>query len=139
MSDSAIPWTGACLVPLSMGFSRQEYWSGICVVFTPVNIHVCQNVCVWSTLKHCQSKIFIEVIFHKMYLGKLGDLVILGIDFSMENLTVGMSSYCLLTHLHFPGFQVSCPTFPLIYVNCLAPMASKSLAAERICRILFEF
>ena len=23
-----IPWTIACQVPLSMGFSRQEYWSG---------------------------------------------------------------------------------------------------------------
>ena len=28
MSDSfATPWTVACQVPLSMGFSRQEYWS----------------------------------------------------------------------------------------------------------------
>ena len=25
----AIPWTVACQVPLSMGFSRQEYWSGL--------------------------------------------------------------------------------------------------------------
>ena len=30
MSDSfAIPWTVACQVPLCMGFSRQEYWSGL--------------------------------------------------------------------------------------------------------------
>ena len=28
MSDSAIPWTVARQVPLSVGFSRQEYWSG---------------------------------------------------------------------------------------------------------------
>ena len=28
MSDSATPWTVACQAPLSMGFSRQEYWSG---------------------------------------------------------------------------------------------------------------
>ena len=26
MSDSVTPWTVACQVPLSMGFSRQEYW-----------------------------------------------------------------------------------------------------------------
>ena len=26
---SAIPWTAACQVPLSIGFSRQEYWSGL--------------------------------------------------------------------------------------------------------------
>ena len=25
----AIPWTVACQAPLSMGFSRQEYWSGM--------------------------------------------------------------------------------------------------------------
>ena len=25
----ATPWTTACQAPLSMGFSRQEYWSGL--------------------------------------------------------------------------------------------------------------
>jgi len=25
----ALPWTVACQAPLSMGFSRQEYWSGL--------------------------------------------------------------------------------------------------------------
>ena len=30
MSDSfVIPWTVACQTPLSMGFPRQEYWSGL--------------------------------------------------------------------------------------------------------------
>ena len=29
MSDSATPWTVALLAPLSMEFSRQEYWSGV--------------------------------------------------------------------------------------------------------------
>ena len=24
-----IPWTGTCQAPLSMGFPRQEYWSGL--------------------------------------------------------------------------------------------------------------
>ena len=27
--DSATPWTVACQAPLSMEFSRQEYWSGL--------------------------------------------------------------------------------------------------------------
>ena len=27
VSDSATPWTVACQAPLSMDFSRQEYWS----------------------------------------------------------------------------------------------------------------
>ena len=25
----AVPWTVACQAPLSVGFSRQEYWSGL--------------------------------------------------------------------------------------------------------------
>ena len=29
VSDSATPWTVACHAPLSVGFSRQEYWSGL--------------------------------------------------------------------------------------------------------------
>ena len=29
MSDSVIPWTVAHQTPLSMGFSRQEYWRGL--------------------------------------------------------------------------------------------------------------
>ena len=29
LSDSASPWTLACQDPLAMGFSRQEYWSGL--------------------------------------------------------------------------------------------------------------
>ena len=29
MSDSAIPWTVAHQAPLSLEFSRQEYWSGL--------------------------------------------------------------------------------------------------------------
>ena len=27
--DSVSPWTIACQAPLSMGFSKQEYWSGL--------------------------------------------------------------------------------------------------------------
>ena len=29
MLDSVTPWTAACRALLSMGFSRQEYWSGL--------------------------------------------------------------------------------------------------------------
>ena len=28
-NSSIIPWTAACQAPPSMGFSRQEYWSGL--------------------------------------------------------------------------------------------------------------
>ena len=33
----ATPWTVACQAPLSMGFSRQEYWSGL-PFFSPGNL-----------------------------------------------------------------------------------------------------
>ena len=29
MSDSVTPWTITCQAPLSVGFSRQEYWTGL--------------------------------------------------------------------------------------------------------------
>ena len=29
VSDSATAWTAACQAPKSMGFSRQEFWSGL--------------------------------------------------------------------------------------------------------------
>ena len=29
MSDSVTPWTAVHQAPLSVGFSRQEYWSGL--------------------------------------------------------------------------------------------------------------
>ena len=35
----ATPWTAAYQVPLSMGFSRQEYWSGVPLPF-PINLKV---------------------------------------------------------------------------------------------------
>ena len=33
VSDSATPWTVAHQAPLSMKFSRQEYWSGVPFLF----------------------------------------------------------------------------------------------------------
>ena len=35
------PWTIACQAPLSMGFSRKEYWSGL--PFTSPKYHVYFN------------------------------------------------------------------------------------------------
>ena len=55
MSDSAIPWTVAHQAPLPMGFSRQEYWSGLpfpspsqhdgvnSITHYPSNFHVRMN------------------------------------------------------------------------------------------------
>ena len=35
MSDCTTPWTVACQAPLSMGVSRQEYWSGLPFLLDP--------------------------------------------------------------------------------------------------------
>ena len=35
---SAVPWTVAHRVPVSMEFSRQEYWSGLVVFSTPEDL-----------------------------------------------------------------------------------------------------
>jgi len=37
---SATPWTMACQAPLSMGFSRQEYWSGLPFPFLMIKYEV---------------------------------------------------------------------------------------------------
>ena len=38
----AIPWTAAHQAPASMGFSRQEYWSGVAL---PSHTQSCPNLC----------------------------------------------------------------------------------------------
>ena len=55
------PWTVACLAPLSMGFSRQEYWSGLpcspprdlpnpgIKPISPALLHYRQILCYWVT------------------------------------------------------------------------------------------
>ena len=37
----ATPWTVACHIPLSMGFSRQEYWSGVPLPSTIIQKDIC--------------------------------------------------------------------------------------------------
>ena len=44
MSDSfATPWTVACQAPLSMGFCRQEYWSGL-PFLTPTIMYIISHI-----------------------------------------------------------------------------------------------
>ena len=51
MSDSfVIPWTVACQAPPSMGFSRQEYWSGLPLQnFWPPKLWNDKFVLLWAT------------------------------------------------------------------------------------------
>ena len=54
---SATPWTVAHLAPLSMGFSRQEYWSGLHSVF--LGIFLGSNL----GLLHCR-----QILYHLSHL-----------------------------------------------------------------------
>ena len=41
------PWTGACQTSLSMGWSRQEYWSGLpldCLLAEEEEIYIITNI-----------------------------------------------------------------------------------------------
>ena len=51
LSDSfATPWTVACQAPLSMGFSRQEYWNGLPFPSPGIFLTQGMNLC----LLHCR-------------------------------------------------------------------------------------
>ena len=69
----ATPWTAAYQAPPSMGFSRQEYWSGVCLVFyTLRRVNTRPNVSL--SLDYKLQEImdvfsFIHCIFHAQCLG----------------------------------------------------------------------
>ena len=46
----ATPWTVAFQAPLSMGFSRQEYWSGL--LFSPIEYLMYQHIYMELCLLH---------------------------------------------------------------------------------------
>ena len=58
-STLATPWIVACQVPLSMGFSRQEYWSGLPSP-PPGNLQV-SHKCVYLDSHTESSRIFVQL------------------------------------------------------------------------------
>ena len=46
----ATPWTAAYQAPPSMGFSRQEHWSGVPLPSLPRDTNHSQNVCIYNDL-----------------------------------------------------------------------------------------
>ena len=46
IQPSATPWTAAYQAPLSMGFSRQEYWSGLPLLLQ----HTLKKLILWAHL-----------------------------------------------------------------------------------------
>ena len=62
VSDSAIPWTIACQAPLSMEFSRQEYWSGLPFP-SPGDL---PDPGIKPGFQHCR-----QILYHLSHLGSL--------------------------------------------------------------------
>ena len=56
MSDSATPWTAAHEASPSMGFSRQEHWSGVPLPSPDINLSHIHKV-VSAVFLHCKSTI----------------------------------------------------------------------------------
>ena len=87
MSDPVTPWTVARQAPPSMGFSRQEYWSGLSfssLVFleyiSPFNICYKTGLAVLNFLNFCLSeKLFISPSILNEILAGYSNL---GVDFS---------------------------------------------------------
>ena len=50
----ATPWTVACQAPLSMGFSRQEHWSGL--PFSSLGIFLTQELN--PGVLHCRQSLY---------------------------------------------------------------------------------
>ena len=61
MSDLATIWTVTCLAPLSVGFSRQQYWSGLPFLLQGIFLTQESNPCLlW--LLHCRRILTIETL-----------------------------------------------------------------------------
>ena len=57
MPDSETPWTVACQAPLSMGFSRQEYWNGLLSLFQGIFLTQESNLGLLCLL-HCRCVLY---------------------------------------------------------------------------------
>ena len=56
----ATPWTAAHQAPPSMGFSRQEYWSGVAIAFS---VHVYMNVYAYSHIYAWHTHMYVYFTF----------------------------------------------------------------------------
>ena len=71
---SATPWTAAFQAPLSMGFSRQEYWSGVPLP-SPLDSAVHGK---WKVVDHFSFRFFLKI---REYWGQRAELI------QMENIS----------------------------------------------------
>ena len=63
LSDSETPWTVACQALLSMGFSKQEYWSGL--PFPSPGIFLLPTQGLNLCLPHCRQILFFPHTYHQ--------------------------------------------------------------------------
>ena len=75
MTDSATPWTAACQAPLSMGFFKQEYGSGLS--FPPLGDFPTQGLN--SCLLHGQANSFTTELPGKPQVIAVGECLGLGL------------------------------------------------------------
>ena len=64
---SATPWTAAYQAPPSMGFSRQEYWSGVPLPSNPLILPLLNKSCVGSYLAIIEHSMLLYAIEHANY------------------------------------------------------------------------
>ena len=78
MSLLATPWTAAHQAPPSMGFSRQEYWSGVPLPSPVYSVRECSNfiilhVAVQSSPHHLLKTLHFSIIYSYLLCQRLGD------------------------------------------------------------------
>ena len=126
--NSVTPWTAACLFPLSMGFSRQEYWRGL--PCPPGDLHQ-PGI---KSMSHYVSCVGRMVLYHQHPLGSLvlGSLFILDINFLSDIWFENIFSL-YRWHFHFVvDFLCSAETYftlfhfsSFVFVSCALVLISK--------------
>ena len=106
MSDSATPWTVAHQAPPSMGFSRQEYWSGLPVPCLQ------KSTTLHHTLVDIQRKPCLTILLTAQALPRhhlcLSGLHVLSATWTQRLITVHELSYLPLVSSDLEGFLLSC-------------------------------
>ena len=76
----ATPWTVAYQAPPSMGFSRQEYWSGVPLPSPYLGLNLVKDIKTysWKTVRNWWNKLKLTQIHGKIYhVQKLEELILL--------------------------------------------------------------
>ena len=97
----ATPWTVACQAPLSMGFSRQEYWSGLPFP-SPGDL---SNQGIELGLLHCR-----QILYQLSYEGSPQDICFKVNAFRRRNLNLSGNQEYSLFHFMFTTIDLEAPS-----------------------------